>query len=486
MQNEGAEFVHLHVHTTYSLLDGQCGIKPLVRRAREWGMPALAVTDHGNLFALKAFYDECRSKKGYGDLPPIKPILGCEAYVTSSGDYTTRDKNERRHHLILLAKNLTGYHNLVRLISEAHIHGFYYNARIDHNLLEKYHEGIICSSACIAGEVSRAIDNGRMDEAERVAKWYKDLFGDDYYLEVMLHNSTKTNIPGSAIDDHRRLYARQTAIVKGMLELGKKLDIKVVATNDVHFLDAADDDSHDVLLCLSTQKKLSEDDRLIYTGQEWFKTADDMSALFPENPEFLAHTLEIAEKVESYELDSKPIMPKFPIPAEFGSEEDSKYDAFEDPAQKRIQFEADYLDHLVWEGAKRRWPGDELTDEKKERVQFELDTIRKMGFPGYFLIVHDYIKAACGWDRDAAPPPARPSPTRSASRTSTRSSSTSCSNASSTPTASPCRISTWTSTTRDAARCSSTSRRSTDRTTWRTSSRSDRWPRRARSRTSGA
>ena len=394
MQNEGAEFVHLHVHTTYSLLDGQCGIKPLVRRAREWGMPALAVTDHGNLFALKAFYDECRSKKGYGDLPPIKPILGCEAYVTSSGDYTTRDKNERRHHLILLAKNLTGYHNLVRLISEAHIHGFYYNARIDHNLLEKYHEGIICSSACIAGEVSRAIDADRMDEAERVAKWYKDLFGDDYYLEVMLHNSTKTNIPGSAIDDHRRLYARQTAIVKGMLELGKKLDIKVVATNDVHFLDAADDDSHDVLLCLSTQKKLSEEDRLIYTGQEWFKTPDEMSALFPENPEFLAHTLEIAEKVESYELDSKPIMPKFPIPAEFGSEEDSKYDAFEDPAQKRIQFEADYLDHLVWEGAKRRWPGAELTDEKKERVQFELDTIRKMGFPGYFLIVHDYIKAA--------------------------------------------------------------------------------------------
>ena len=183
----------------------------------------------------------------------------------------------------------------MRLISEAHIHGFYYNARIDHRLLEKYHEGIMCSSACIAGEVAAAIDIGRMDEAERVAKWYKDLFGDDYTLEVMLHNSVKTNIPGSAIDDHRRLYARQTAVVKGMLELGKKLDIKVVATNDVHFLDASDDDSHDVLLCLSTQKKLSEDDRLIYMGQEWFKTADDMAALFPENPEFLAHTLEIAE-----------------------------------------------------------------------------------------------------------------------------------------------------------------------------------------------
>ena len=327
-----SEFVHLHVHTTYSLLDGQCGIKPLVRRAREWRMPALAVTDHGNLFALKAFYDECRATKGYEDIPTIKPILGCEAYVTSSGDYTSRDKSEKRHHLILLAKNLTGYHNLVRLISEAHIHGFYYNARIDHNLLEKYHEGLICSSACIAGEVSRAIDIGRLDEAERVAKWYKDLFGDDYYLEVMLHKSVKTNIPGDAIDEHKRLYARQVTIVRDMIALGEKLGIPLVATNDVHFLDAEDDDSHDVLLCLSTQKKLSDNSRLIYTGQEWFKTADEMADIFAEHPEFLANTLALAEKVEQYELDSKPIMPKFPIPAEFGSEADAKYDAFPDPA----------------------------------------------------------------------------------------------------------------------------------------------------------
>ena len=389
------DFVHLHVHTTYSLLDGQCGIKPLVKRAREWGMKALAVTDHGNLFALKAFYDECKSKKGYGDLPPIKPILGCEAYVTTSGDYRSRDKNERRRHLILLAKNLVGYHNLVRLISEAHINGFYYNARIDHSLLEKYHEGLICSAACIAGEVASAIDMDRMDEAEKAAKWYKDVFGEDYYLEAMLHNSTKTNIPGAAIDEHRELYARQIKVTKGMLELGRRLDIPVVATNDVHFLDAADDDSHDVLLCLSTQKKLSDASRLIYTGQEWFKDGDAMAALFPETPELISNTVALAEKVEQYELDSKPIMPKFPIPAEFGSETDAKYDVFaDDPAQRRIQFEADYLDHLVWEGAKRRWPGEKLTAEKKERVQFELGTIRKMGFPGYFLIVHDYIKAA--------------------------------------------------------------------------------------------
>ncbi len=390
-----ADFVHLHLHTTYSLLDGQCGIKPLVRRARQWGMPALAVTDHGNLFALKAFYDECRAEKGYDDLPKIKPILGCETYVTSTGDHLSRDKDEIRYHLCLHALNITGYHNLVRLISEAHVHGVYYNRpRIDHALLEKYHEGLHCSSACIAGEVASAIDKGRMDEAERVAKWYKDLFGENYSLEVMLHKGTKTNIPESARIEHRELYRRQVEIVRGMIEVGRKLDIPIIATNDVHFMDAADDDSHDVLLCLSTGKKMSDEKRLIYTGEEWFKPADEMARIFSEHPEFLSRTMEVAERVEKYELDSKPIMPKFPIPADFGSEDDPRYAAFEDPAQRRIQFEADYLDHLVWEGAKRRWPGAELDEEKKDRVKFELDTIRKMGFPGYFLIVQDYIRAA--------------------------------------------------------------------------------------------
>ncbi len=408
------DFVHLHVHTTYSLLDGQCAIKPLVKRARSWGMKALAVTDHGNLFALKAFYDECRAKKGYDDLPPIKPILGCEAYVTSSGDYRSRNKDEHRNHLILLAKNLTGYHNLVRLLSEAWINGFYGKPRIDHALLEKYHEGLICSSACIAGEIAQAIDSSDPAAAEKTARWYKDVFGDDYYLEVMLHRSTKTEIPGVAIDDHRRLYARQVEVVKGVTALGAKLGIPVIATNDVHFLDAEDDPSHDILLCLSTQKKISDDSRMIYTGQEWFKDGDAMAALFPDHPEFLANTVALAEKVESYELDSPPIMPKFPIPASFGTEEDyaKKYDEAAlreqfNTADKpdnftrlggydkvlRIKFEADYLASLVWAGVKRRW-GDPVADDIRERVQFELDTVRTMGFPGYFLIVHDYISAA--------------------------------------------------------------------------------------------
>ena len=406
-----SDFVHLHLHSTFSLLDGQCQIKPLVAKAKELGMNALAVTDHGNLFALKAFYDECR-KQG------VKPILGCEVYVTSTGDYKTRDKSERRFHLCLHAKNLTGYHNLVKLVSEAHINGFYHNARIDHTLLEKYHEGLHCSSACIAGEVAAAIDNGRMDEAERIALWYKNLFGDDYSLEVMLHPSGKgegaETIPGKeplpprAIADFRDLYARQKRVVDGMLELGKKLSIRVIATNDVHFLNRDDDDSHDVLLALSTGKKLSDEGRMIYSGQEWFKSEEEMRELFPDNPELLSATAEVAGMIEEYELDSPPIMPKFPIPESFGTEEEYEK-RFDEEALKaefknfdrlggrekvlRIKFEADYLEYITREGAKKRW-GDPLDETTEERVAFELDTIKQMGFPGYFLIVNDYISAA--------------------------------------------------------------------------------------------
>ncbi len=414
-----SDFVHLHLHTTYSLLDGQCQINPLVERARKWGMPALAVTDHGNLYALKAFYDACRStEKGFKDLPKIKPILGCEAYVTNR-DYRDRDKNETRSHLCLHAKNLVGYHNLVRLISEAHIGGFYHRPRVDHALLEKYHEGLHCSSACLAGEVARAIVDGRMDEAERIARWYKDLFGDDFSLEVMEH---KSKIHAEMNGAPRGVWYRQRMVTKGVIELAKKLDIRVIATNDVHFLDADDNDSHDVMLALSTAKKMSdppkidEDDvatkkgRLVYSGEEWFKPADEMAKIFPENPEFLKNTLEVAERVEEYELNSDPIMPKFDIPVSFGTEEKfrARYDAktlegMYPPGRVaklggydkviRIQFEAEYLASLVWEGAHRRW-GKDLSPEIKERLQYELDTIRTMGFPGYFLIVQDYIAAA--------------------------------------------------------------------------------------------
>ena len=420
-----SDFVHLHLHTTYSLLDGQCQITPLVTKARKIGMPALAVTDHGNLFALKAFYDTCYSKKKkLADLPTIKPILGCETYVTSTGDYLSRDKDEYRYHLCLHAKNLTGYHNLVKLISEAHCHGVYYgHARVDHKLLEKYHEGLHCSSACIAGEVAHAIDKGDMEAALKAAKWHKDLFGDDFSLEVMLHKSTKfgPDIPLEAQNDFKDLYERQVKVVKGMIEIGKKLDIRIIATNDVHFLDKEDDDSHDVLLALSTGKKMSDTKRMIYTGEEWFKTEEDMRALFAENPEFITNTHAVADMIEEYKLDSPPIMPKFAIPPEFGTEE-SYAKTFDEEKLKtefnvqkpnnfdrlggygkvlRIKFEADYLESLVWAGAKIRW-GDKdgnIPQDVRDRVQFELDTIKLMGFPGYFLIVRDYIRAAreeCG------------------------------------------------------------------------------------------
>ena len=423
-----SDFVHLHLHTTYSLLDGQCQIKPLVAKAKELGMSALAVTDHGNLFALKAFYDEAR-KQG------VKPILGVEAYVTSTGDYTTRDKNEKRFHLCLHAKNLVGYHNLVRLISEAHIHGFYHNARIDHTLLEKYHEGLHCSSACIAGEVAYYLDDGRKPngeftggndpaKAEEIAKWYKNLFGDDYSLEVMVHPAGKGEgaetipgkepIPQETIADFRDLEQRQRRVAEKVIALGKKLGIRVIATNDVHFLDKEEDDSHDVLLALSTGKKMSDTGRMIYTGQEYFKTEDEMRALFPDHPELLAATKEVADKVEEYELDSPPIMPKFPIPESFGTEEEYAKKFDEEALRKefnteekpknfdrlggyekvlRIKFEADYLQSLVYEGAKRRW-GDPIPADILERVDFELNVIKTMGFPGYFLIVNDYISNA--------------------------------------------------------------------------------------------
>ncbi|MBR1920781.1 MAG: DNA polymerase III subunit alpha [Kiritimatiellae bacterium] len=417
-------FTHLHLHTTYSLLDGQCGIAPLVEKAKSFGMTALAVTDHGNLFAAKAFYDAAR-KAG------VKPIIGVEAYVVDH-DHRERheyfrlhkDRKERRFHLCLHAKNLVGYRNLVRLVSEAHINGYYYNPRVDHALIEKYHEGLHCSSACIAGEIAYYLDTSLKGgnnpaKAEEIALWYKRVFGDDYSLEVMLHPPGKgegdgKSIPPGAIDEFHELYARQLNVSRAVIALGRRLGIRVIATNDVHFLEKEDDDSHDVLLALSTGTKLSDPDRMIYTGQEYFKTEEEMRALFASNPEVVDATQEVADRIEEYELNSDPIMPKFPIPPSFGSEEGyaRRFDEaalraeFNTPDKPqnferlggyekvlRIKFEADYLQSLVYEGMKRRW-GDPVPAETKERVDFELGVIKTMGFPGYFLIVNDYIANA--------------------------------------------------------------------------------------------
>ena len=413
-------FVPLHVHTTYSLLDGMCKLKPLVARARELGMPALAITDHGVLYGLKAFYDLCmeRKDKAGNPLAPVKPILGCEAYVARR---SMADKNQdglhrddlSGHHLILLAKNKTGYKNLVRMISLAHIEGKYGRPRIDKALLQAHHEGLICTSACIAGEVSAMFRIGHDDRAEEAAKWYRSVFGDDYYLEVMLHRADAPFFDG----ERRLLYEDQVRVNEKVFALGARLGIKVVATNDTHFLLKEDAEAHDILLCLSTQALETDQKRLRYTRQEWLKSGDEMAELFPDHPEALANTLEVAAKVEEYELDRPPIMPVFPIPETFGTEKSylekypdsasiatrflpESFKRFEggteegDMRLRRILLEADYLRHLTLEGAERRWPGEAFDAEKRERIEFELDTIRNMGFPGYFLIVNDYVDAA--------------------------------------------------------------------------------------------
>ncbi len=402
MQN----FVHLHLHTTFSLLDGACQIDKLVKRAKALNMPACAITDHGNMYGVKLFHQTC-CKVG------IKPILGCEAYVAT--ELHTEKTALSGHHLVLLAKNFVGYKNLVKLISLAHTQGFYGKPRIDKPLLEQYHEGLIASSACIGGEIPRLLLNGNHEEAEKSALWYKNLFGDDFYLEIMLH---KAKDPGLAPEYqnkiNREVYDRQLVANREVLALGAKLGIEVIATNDVHFLMKDDAEAHDVLLCLNTGKKVEDVERLRYTREEWFKSYDEMARNLPDNLEQIANTLKVADKIEEYKLDSKPIMPVFPIPKDFADETDYALKFPKETLEKefgksfetlggntkggvervrRIKFELDYLKHLTLIGAAKRWP-EGIPTEVSERIEFELQTIQSMGFPGYFLIVQDFIAAA--------------------------------------------------------------------------------------------
>lgn len=392
-------FTHLHVHSQYSILDGAASIKGLVSKAKGDGMQALALTDHGMMFGIKEFYDVCK-KEG------IKPILGCETYVASRSIEDKSDKIDRSgEHLILLAKNLKGYRNLVKLISIASNAGFYYKPRIDKKVLEKHSEGLIVSSACLGGEVAQKIMKGAIGEAEETIKWFKSVFGEDYYLELQRHES----------EDPKRnedVYQNQVLVNKVVLELAEKYQVKVIATNDVHFINAEDADAHDLLICLNTGKDLDDPNRMRYTKQEWFKTQKEMNDLFGDVPQSLENTQEVVDKVEMYELNSSPIMPAFPIPEDFGteqeylekfSEEDLK-EEFKDGAYERlggfekvvrIKLEADYLEYLTYEGAKEDFRyGDPVPQDVKERIDFELDTIKTMGFPGYFLIVQDFINAA--------------------------------------------------------------------------------------------
>ena len=387
-------FVHLHVHTQYSILDGQASISSLFERAKELGMPALAITDHGNMYGVKEFLKVAKK------FPEVKPIIGCEVYVTRHYDHKLKDTNHRSYyHLILLAKNYNGYKNLMKICSTGHIEGLYYGKpRVSHEIIEQYAEGLVCCSACIAGEVPRNIIAGDMSGAEKAIEWHKKVFGEDFYLEVQLH---KTEIPGQS----QEVYEHQLVANEGIFELAAKTGTKVVATNDVHFTRKEDGPAHDRLICLTTNANLDDPDRMRYTQQEYLKSEEEMLDLFYKHPETLSNTLEVADKIESYKVDKDPILPKFDLPEEFLADMDTYQERYrhiidegrcdKNGNERGEEFcnSVAYLCHLTYQGAHWRY-GDTLTAEQAERIEFELKTICKMGFPDYFLIVQDFIAAA--------------------------------------------------------------------------------------------
>ena len=417
------DFVHLHVHSQYSLLDGQAAISKLVDKAIKDGMRGMALTDHGNMYGIKELFDYCtkvNGKRSKDGLEPFKPIFGCEVYVAhrrkEDRDYAMGDRGG--NHLILLAKNEHGYKNLIKLVSRAWVDGFYGNPRTDHEDLERYHEDLICCSACIAGEVPSKILNSDLQGARKSVEWFKRVFGDDYYLELQRHE-----VKDPTIKANRETFPLQQIANKEIIKIAKEYGVKLVCTNDSHFVDEENADAHERLLCLSTGKKIYEE-HMLYTKQEWFKTKAEMNEVFADIPEALANTCEILDKVETYDIESDPIMPFFPIPEEFGTEEEWRQKFTEEqlfqeftsdengenplPREEgekkikklggysklyRIKFEADYLGKLAYEGAERIY-GTPLSQEVDDRIRFELHIMKTMGFPGYFLIVQDFINSA--------------------------------------------------------------------------------------------
>ncbi|MCC8035499.1 MAG: DNA polymerase III subunit alpha [Rikenellaceae bacterium] len=415
------DFVHLHVHTQYSILDGASPIKTLIKRAKELGMPAIAITDHGNMFGVKEFH-EAALKEG------VKPILGCEVYVVKNR--FEKDKDEKAgDHLILLAKDLEGYHNLIKIVSYSWTEGFYYKPRIDKQLLRDHHKGLICCSACLGGELPQAIMHGNPSDAERIVKEFREIFGEDYYLELQLHPS------GDPRKDED-VYRQQVKVNKVLLELAEKHGIKYIASNDVHFVYEDDAPAHDRLICLNTGRDLDDPKRMRYTFQEYLKSPEEMARLFADNPEALETTIEIADKVEEYSLERQPLMPDFPIPEDFvidpeklketlarnfvpdekdtgeqkaikekiteaitaaPTAEDFVRDHPEYTEKLSIAKQFRYLEYLTYEGARKKYckkEGQTLDPATVERIRYELGTIEWMGFPGYFLIVWDFIRAA--------------------------------------------------------------------------------------------
>ena len=418
------DFIHLHVHTYYSILDGQSPVEKLVDKAVANGMRGMAITDHGNMFGVKELFNYCNKINGKlkeQGKEPFKPIFGCEMYVArrTKADRVKEKGDASGYHLIVLAKNYHGYKNLIKLVSRAWVDGFYSKPRTDRADLEKYHEDLIVCSACIAGEVPAKILKGDIPGAREAIEWYKSIFGDDYYLELQRHEVKDPNQRAN-----RETFPLQQRANKELIKLAKEYGIKVVCTNDCHFVDQENAEAHDHLLCLSTGKELNDPTRMLYSKQEWFKTREEMNEIFADVPEALSNTLEILDKVETYSIDHSPIMPFFPIPEEFGTEEETRkrispeelfrefttdengkeimsHEEAEKKIKKlggidklyRIKFEADYLAKLAYDGAKRLY-GEPLTDEVYERIKFELHIMKTMGFPGYFLIVQDFINSA--------------------------------------------------------------------------------------------
>ena len=418
------DFIHLHVHTYYSILDGQSSVSKLVDKAVANGMKGMAITDHGDMFGIKELFNYCNKVNGKlrdEGKPEFKPIFGCEMYVArrKKSDRSDPKVDKSGYHLIVLAKNYNGYKNLIKLVSRAWVDGFYMRPRTDREDLERYHEDLIVCSACIAGEVPAKILRDDIEGAREAIEWYKRVFGDGYYLELQRHEVKDPNQRAN-----RETFPLQQKANRVILQLAKEYGIKVVCTNDAHFVDKDNAEAHDHLLCLSTGHDLDDPNRMLYSKQEWFKTREEMNEVFADVPEALSNTIEILDKVETYSIDHAPIMPFFPIPKEFGTEEDTRrnitpeqlYHEFtsdengENPLPKdeadkkikklggidklyRIKFEADYLAKLAYDGAKERY-GDPLSKEVHERVKFELHIMKTMGFPGYFLIVQDFINSA--------------------------------------------------------------------------------------------
>ena len=418
------DFIHLHVHSYYSILDGQSSIKRLVDKAVGNGMRGMALTDHGDMFGVKELFDYCNkvngSRKKQG-LEPFKPIFGCEMYVAHrKKEQREAEKGDKSgYHLIVLAKNYNGYKNLIKLVSRSWVDGFYMRPRTDREDLERFHEDLIVCSACIAGEVPSKLIRDDFAGAREAIEWYHRVFGDDYYLELQRHE-----VKDPSIRANRETYPLQQKANGYLIDLAKEYGIKLVCTNDAHFVDEENAEAHDHLLCLSTGKDLDDPSRMLYSKQEWFKTKEEMNEIFADVPEALSNTLEILDKVEFYNIEHEPIMPFFPIPESFGTEEqwrqritpEELFREFttdengknplpqaeaEAKVKKlggveklyRIKFEADYLAKLAYDGAHRIY-GDPLSDEVEDRIRFELHIMKTMGFPGYFLIVQDFINSA--------------------------------------------------------------------------------------------